>query len=90
MKKVSAYIDEYLTFAKVSRNCDEKYARKLLQDYLKSHTAYKGGWEATKNFDRWEDQDWYYFDIDNIFAGKPYQEYRLNDELPVLSVTIQD
>jgi len=30
--------------ARVSRGCDEKYARKLLQDKLKTETLFKGGW----------------------------------------------
>lgn len=41
---IEVKIDLGERIAYVDRNCDEKYARKLLQDKLKAETPYKGGW----------------------------------------------
>lgn len=67
MKKVTFSVDLNTATAQVSKNCDEKYARKLLQDWLKSNTKLKGGWIVGKDFDKWEDPEIYYFNIANIF-----------------------
>lgn len=58
--------------ATVDKPCDEKYARKLLQDWLKTNTVWKGGWEVVKDFRRWDDADKYNFTLHNPFAGLSY------------------
>lgn len=45
-KKVEVRIDWANNLAYVTRNCVEKYARKLLQDKLKAESSLKGGWEC--------------------------------------------
>ncbi len=65
--KVSYEVDLWTATAQVTRNCDEKYARKLLQDWLKANTLMPGGWEVVKDFDKWNDPEIYYFDVRNIF-----------------------
>lgn len=67
MKKVTFNVDLNNFTAQVSRNCDEKYARRLLQDWLKKNTRMSGGWEVVKDFDKWDDPEIYYFDVRNIF-----------------------
>lgn len=66
-KRVTFDVDLSRARAFVSRNCDEKYARKLLQDWLKSHTMMQGGWQVVKDFDRWDDTEYYFFTVENIF-----------------------
>lgn len=58
--------------ATVDKPCDEKYARKLLQDWLKANTPYKGGWEVVKDFKRWSDETKWHFTLHNPFAGLSY------------------
>lgn len=48
MVKDSIVVDMETLRCSVAKPCDEKYARKLLQDYLKENTGYKGGWSVTK------------------------------------------
>jgi hypothetical protein len=67
MKKVDFVINLDNQTAMVTRNCVEKYARKLLQDYLKKNTKMPGGWNVVKDFDNWDDPDFYNFKIYNIF-----------------------
>ena len=68
MIKVSIDIDLTNRVATVSKPCDEKYARKLLQDWLKENTLMRGGWQLFKNLEKWNDPEMYYFDIHQIFA----------------------
>ena len=61
-KKLVVAID--LTAATLPANISEKYARKLLQDYLKANSMYKGGWECW--LEKIEDGK-YHFEISNRY-----------------------
>lgn len=63
----------------VAKPCDEKYARKLLQDWFKENTSYRGGWEVTKDFRRWDDPEHWNFTISNPFAGLSY--YKIESQV---------
>lgn len=69
--------------ASIAKPCDEKYARKLLQDYLKNMPGYvHGGWEVVKDFRRWDDQSRYNFTVHNSITGLSYYkiESQVEDE----------
>lgn len=79
MVKDSIVVDMETLRCSVAKPCDEKYARKLLQDYLKENTGYKGGWSVTKDFRRWDDPERWHFTIHNPFAGLSY--YKIEREV---------
>lgn len=59
-------IDLMSMTARVSPRVNEKYARKLVQDKLKSETDYKGGWTCWID-NAYSDDDHYDFSLANPF-----------------------
>lgn len=79
--KDTIVVDFQRCVASVDKPCDEKYARKLLQDWLKSNTMWKGGWEVVKDFRNWDDPLKWNFTLHNSFAGISFYKLERRGEL---------
>ena len=83
MPRVEVSYDLGERVATVSGHCTEKYARKLLQDKLKSETPFGGGWNCyltnrvridIKHFNltgeiHYHEQEDYIFELSNVYAS---------------------
>ena len=69
-RKVIVKIDYDKMVGYVTRNCVEKYARKLLQDKLKAETPFKGGWYCFLT-----NSDWDYLPREKWTAWVPHERY---------------